>query len=577
MSTTVPAPPATIESFEEALRENPSDYYKWEEYIARLEADGDKNKIKEAYERLLNEFPLMYGFWKKLADVTFEVENGAFDVVIQVYEKAVEQSLYSVEMWTHYCVFVAEKSNDLNQIRSTFERAVNKVGNDFLAHALWDQYIDFETSQDDFLRLSLVYERLLQIPLRDLTRYHSKYKTYASSRTTAELATPDQIQQLMQTHQLDEAVRIAISDQRDAYYTAAAAELERIKPFESAVERPYFHVQPMDEKQLQNWRRYLTIEESRPETSVQRMNHLYQKCLVSCCLYVEFWSRYVRYLEAVGSLQDASDILSKLITLYRRNDQSSHILYAQFEERAQHVDNARAIYANLIQGIGKSHVESALQYIYFERRNATDQQQIAQLFSTLQEGMDVKSRAYMQTQLAKYYISKNELENARLAYQQLTSGDGAAHVFVWLSLIEMEAGLPGVDANDQESRLDPLLHVVSSSALLSNADKIKVLKRLLEYALSLGKDLLHARQIESKVLALESETEEQGEARGVKRKADESVDDRDTKVARSASPNTLAQQYAMYAAYQQQQQQYAAYAQQTQQQPDAYAQYYAQQ
>ena len=37
---------SSIESMEESIKENPSDFYKWEEYVATIEQKEDKNKLK---------------------------------------------------------------------------------------------------------------------------------------------------------------------------------------------------------------------------------------------------------------------------------------------------------------------------------------------------------------------------------------------------------------------------------------------------------------------------------------------------------------------------------------------------
>lgn len=50
--------------------------------------------------------------------------------------------------------------------------------------------------------------------------------------------------------------------------------------FEAEIKRPYFHVKPMDEPQLSNWRRYLDFEEEANDE--HRVQVLYERCLVAC-------------------------------------------------------------------------------------------------------------------------------------------------------------------------------------------------------------------------------------------------------------------------------------------------------
>lgn len=55
-----------------------------------------------------------------------------------------------------------------------FERGLEYVGTDYLSHLLWDKYIDFEYSQEEWSRLAQIYTRVLQIPLQQLDRYYSR-------------------------------------------------------------------------------------------------------------------------------------------------------------------------------------------------------------------------------------------------------------------------------------------------------------------------------------------------------------------------------------------------------------------
>jgi pre-mRNA-processing factor 39 len=70
--------------------------------------------IRSAYEEILAEWPLLYGYWKKYAE--FEGYSN-FEKAKQIYERGVKSVTPSVDLWTHYCVYVAEKSQNLDEIR----------------------------------------------------------------------------------------------------------------------------------------------------------------------------------------------------------------------------------------------------------------------------------------------------------------------------------------------------------------------------------------------------------------------------------------------------------------------------
>ncbi len=59
------------------------------------------------------------------------------------------------------------------------------------------------------------------------------------------------------------------------------------------IKRPYFHVKPLDLKQLNNWREYLDFELEVGDH--ERIVVLFERCLIACAHYEEFWCRYARY------------------------------------------------------------------------------------------------------------------------------------------------------------------------------------------------------------------------------------------------------------------------------------------
>lgn len=58
------------------------------------------------------------------------------------------------------------------------------------------------------------------------------------------------------------------------------------------IKRPYFHVKALEKTQLNNWREYLDfeLENGTPE----RVVVLFERCLIACALYEEFWIKVVR-------------------------------------------------------------------------------------------------------------------------------------------------------------------------------------------------------------------------------------------------------------------------------------------
>jgi hypothetical protein len=104
----------TIEQIKQHLQEHPEDFTKWEQYVTAREQEQQVDNIIEAYESFLQEFPLLYGYWKKYADLQQRINP---QNVVNIYERGVKAIPQSVDLWTHYCTYVAENSQDLDEIR----------------------------------------------------------------------------------------------------------------------------------------------------------------------------------------------------------------------------------------------------------------------------------------------------------------------------------------------------------------------------------------------------------------------------------------------------------------------------
>ena len=72
-------------------------------------------------------------------------------------------------------------------------------------------------------------------------------------------------------------------------------QVDEMYMFEEKLKRTYFHVKPLDHKQLKTWDLYLDYEIQKGDH--ERIVVLFERCLIPCALYEQFWSKYARYLE----------------------------------------------------------------------------------------------------------------------------------------------------------------------------------------------------------------------------------------------------------------------------------------
>eukprot|EP00300_Choanocystis_sp_HF-7_P016415 c19402_g1_i3.p1 GENE.c19402_g1_i3~~c19402_g1_i3.p1 ORF type:complete len:387 (+),score=71.29 c19402_g1_i3:47-1207(+) len=310
-----------------AVTANPMDYNTWTKLIGLVEQKQDIFKIREVYDAFLTEFPLCFGYWKKYA--IHEQHNGDFQKGKEVFERGIASAGRDCNMWAQYASNMVTKSEDPEHVRSVFERAAEAVGLDYNSNTIWDMYLDFEKTRGDILRVSKLYRRIIQIPLGQVQRYTNEFKKWTDQYTLTQLLDEKELQQLDESLQATTAQPPAPPEENGtegAEKPAAEGTIEPIKKsekkrkrewiaglikaaneriefarqrkgFEDKIKRPYFHFKPLDAAQLENWRKYLAFEMRAQPPDRARVQRLFERCLIACYNYVEFWLRFARFLE----------------------------------------------------------------------------------------------------------------------------------------------------------------------------------------------------------------------------------------------------------------------------------------
>ena len=85
------------------------------------------------------------------------------------------------------------------------------------------------------------------------------------------------------------AVKKRIISEREFIYSETASEVTKRLKYEEAIKRPYFHVKPLEMSQISNWTEYLDYELR--EGGKKRILFLFERCLVACALYEDFWHK----------------------------------------------------------------------------------------------------------------------------------------------------------------------------------------------------------------------------------------------------------------------------------------------
>lgn len=227
---------------------------------------------------------------------------------MEVYERAVQGVTYSVDIWLHYCAFTITTYGDPDTVRRLFERALAYVGTDYLSYPLWDKYIEYEYTQQQWAHLAMIYTRILENPNQQLDRYFTSFKELAGSRPLAELRTPEEAAAATTTaavpnsdtdvegsekevnpdvmEESSKPVNSGLTEAEDLEkYIAIREEIYRkakefdskIIGFETAIRRPYFHVRPLNDAELENWHHYLDFTER--EGDINKLSNI---CCTVC-------------------------------------------------------------------------------------------------------------------------------------------------------------------------------------------------------------------------------------------------------------------------------------------------------
>ncbi|MBA0769720.1 hypothetical protein Gotri_018422 [Gossypium trilobum] len=376
------------------LRANSLDFNAWTALIEETEKVAENNilKIRKVYDAFLAEFPLCYGYWKKYAD--HEARIGSMDKVVEVYERAVQGVTYSVDIWVLYCSFAIETYGDPETIRRLFERGLAYVGTDYLSFPLWDKYIEYEYMHQEWSRLAAIYTRILENPNQQLDRYFNSFKELAASRPLSELRTVEeaaapasdmvsgadgQVNEVVvhsdAAEQTPKPISAGSTDAeelekyvaiREELYKKAKEFNSKILGFETAIRRPYFHARPLNVAELENWHNYLDFIES--EGDLNKVVKLYERCLIACASYPEYWIRYVLCMEASGSMDLADNALARATQVFVKRQPEIHLFAARFKEQNGDIPGARAAYQLVHNEISPGFLEAIIKHANMERR-----------------------------------------------------------------------------------------------------------------------------------------------------------------------------------------------------------------
>ncbi|MQL81630.1 hypothetical protein Taro_014096 [Colocasia esculenta] len=310
-----------------------------------------------------------------------------------------------------------------NYLDRLYERGLASVGKDYNCNILWDKCIAFEHSHKQLHHLVYIYIRSLRFPSKKLHSYYQSFRELVAiwqeemkcqniAMEPLEAAVTCELVEMSMGNDfefrnlicdlLDQAVGLLrpetfmkILTIGEYFYQKSTNIDDKIHYFEAQIWRPYFHMKPLDEYQLQIWHQYLDFVDMQGD--LDWTVKLYERCLIPCASYPEFWVRYIETMETRGGREIANLALARASKTFLKRIPLFHLYCSKVKEQVGDVHGARAsllecdihLSSNLINHVNQqANMEKRLgnigaAYLIYEKATEMVKEQDIQAFSVL--------------------------------------------------------------------------------------------------------------------------------------------------------------------------------------------------
>eukprot|EP00095_Tigriopus_kingsejongensis_P007494 snap_masked-scaffold580_size130538-processed-gene-0.16 protein:Tk07494 transcript:snap_masked-scaffold580_size130538-processed-gene-0.16-mRNA-1 annotation:"pre-mrna-processing factor 39" len=446
--------PADLAKFWQAVEDDPADFTGWTYLLQFVDANAQLEEAREAYDGFLLKYPYCYGYWKKYAD--YEKRQGHPQACMAVFERGMVAIPLSADLWIHYLNYVkVERSADPEFVRAQFERAVSACGREWRSDKLWDNYVKWEIEGEHLFRVMALYDRILANPTQGLSHQFEMFKDFVKAHVPSDLLEVEafltarkEVLEALQpakseidddTESPDPPPPVSQDDENQAMlekiiflrkqiYKATEEKSQTRWKFEEQVKRPYFHMKPLERGQLKNWREYLDheIKEQRKEGGDEsEVVILFERCLIACALYEEFWVKYALWLsERKGDFTpQIRDVFRRAITHHLPSKIDIHVQFAAFEEKHKEYENALEV----LEKIQKQHpnmLSLTLRRINLERRR-TNYEAVHRLYQASIDKFRPPTKSDLAIKYSRFLrLTLNDYAKAKEVIEQTIETDG---------------------------------------------------------------------------------------------------------------------------------------------------------
>ncbi|CAJ0966945.1 unnamed protein product [Ranitomeya imitator] len=324
--------------------------------------------------------------------------------------------------------------NSAQTLQGVFKDAMDSCGMDYRSDELWNLYIEYELKHEHFREAMTLYNRVLNIPTQSYQMHYERCKCLISTRSPVEFLTEEELGAIYAEMQAENDYPVAMEDlasedigdslseadvqkirqhfldAREQMYLRNEMEVQKRSAFEDGIKQLYFVSMPLNIKQLQNWRKYLAFEKSQGQHD--RIVVLFERCLIPCAMYEEFWLSYAQYMEG-QSVEAARSVFERACRTHLPRKFTLHHQWAFFEEKHGELDSARAILHNL-ENVLPGLVIVRLRRVNLERRNGNLQEAERLLREAVQNSGIPGVAAFYTVKLARLLLKlKKDPEKAR--------------------------------------------------------------------------------------------------------------------------------------------------------------------
>ncbi|KAK7041166.1 hypothetical protein R3P38DRAFT_3309991 [Favolaschia claudopus] len=288
------------------LKACPKDPVTWKLLVAAAESSGDGDRIRQAYDALLRQYPNTASAQIALLNHTL---NPCLSIAMDTEEVlGILGGSPSVDLWSFYLNVLQVPPVSRVTAHTSYARALRHIGYDIdSGSAIWAKYLQFLRSapEDDQWnsqqKIQAVREaqaEAVKIPLDNLEQLWAELKCYENFLDSA--SAQKIIDNLFPAHKRALVVRDELRRHVQGLAKAKGSQI-------SLPDVPTFSIE--DRQLVGRWKSYLKWEEGNPmldqKILVARVAHAYRKAVIEMRYYPEIWFMAYTWCDSVGNIAGA--------------------------------------------------------------------------------------------------------------------------------------------------------------------------------------------------------------------------------------------------------------------------------